>query len=178
MGCRFVTVLLIFPLALNRFIEMMGVTTLLVDFGDVLFTWHSMEKRSAQVLISMVITSTWFDYEKGLVTEDQIYTLMANELGDGYNADTIREVISLGRNAVTINTSLVDTLNMLKKSQQYQLCAMSKISKPDFEFLQSQFASMIDPLFEYIFPSYAYRDRKPSLSFFRRVLEEMKVTAD
>jgi FMN phosphatase YigB (HAD superfamily) len=147
--------------------------TVIVDLGNVLFTLSSLDEKNRQLLSSICRTSSWFDYEKGLMTEEEAYMAVATETDGAFSQETITTVINQGRASLRVQTVLFDFLQTLKDSGHYRLFAMSNISKPDYEFIQFNFGHVLETLFKKVFPSHAYNDRKPNLSFFRRVIDEI-----
>lgn len=147
----------------------MAFDTIIVDLGNVLFTLSSLNEKTKQSLSSICRTVSWFNYEKGLMTEEDAYMAVAVETNEEFSQDEIKNVIHVSRSALQVQTELLNVLQLLKASGRYRLFAMSNISKPDYIFLQSNFGHVLEMVFEQVFPSHAYGDRKPNLSFFHRV---------
>ena len=156
----------------------MAFETIIVDLGNVFFTLSSLNEKTKQSLSSICRTASWFNYEKGLMTEEEAYMAVAMETNGKFNQDEIKKVIHISRSALEVQTVLFNVLQVLKASGRYRLFAMSNISEPDYAFLQANFGHVLQIVFEQVFPSHAYGDRKPNLSFFRRVIDQIGTSSD
>lgn len=154
------------PTAYDRQID-----NVIFDLGDVLFTWSASTGTSIspQTLHSILRSSTWFEYEKGNLTEDEVYSLAAKEFS--LDVSEVSAAFHAARNTLRSDPSMVALLHELKESSDIRLFAMSNISAPDWEVLRHEARPEDWALFEHVFTSAAARERKPSLGYFRQVLE-------
>lgn len=142
------------------------------DLGDVLFTWSATTTTTipARKLRSILSTPFWDSYERGEITRDACYELTAQKFS--IKRSEISEAFSQARESLQSNGALVQLLRELKKDPSVQLYAMSNIGKEDFEDLESK---MDWSLFNRIFTSAAAGTRKPEMSFYRYVLNQINL---
>lgn len=142
------------------------------DLGDVLFTWSATTTTTipARTLRDILSTPTWDSYERGEITRDVCYELSAQKLS--IKTSEISAAFSQARESLQSNDAIIQLLRELKKDPSVQLYAMSNIGKEDFEDLESK---MDWSLFDRIFTSAAAGTRKPEMSFYRYVLNQINL---
>ncbi|KAK7448512.1 hypothetical protein VKT23_013773 [Stygiomarasmius scandens] len=147
--------------------------TLIFDLGDVIFTYalDSSTQRpssiSPKVLRATLSSKLWGDYEKGLVDEENCYIQASSAVQ--VNPDDLRMALEEARSSLVFTPEMISLLRELQ-SRGIKLYAMSNISHPDFQYLSSKFDLTI---FERVYTSCEAHERKPELSFYRRVLEDI-----
>lgn len=142
------------------------------DLGDVLFTWSATTTTTipARKLRDILSTPIWDSYERGEITRDVCYELSAQKFS--IKPSEISEALSQARESLQSNDAIIQLLRELKKDPSVQLYAMSNIGKEDFEDLES---IMDWSLFDRIFTSAAAGTRKPEMSFYRYVLNQINL---
>ena len=122
------------------------------DLGDVLFTWSLSSPQSLPVktLRNILCSVHWLEYEKGNLTEDETYYLVAQEFG--VLADDVRSSCEAARNTLQSNPKILEVIRELKESG-LAVYAMSNISAPDWKFLSAKCTVEEWALFDYIFTS-------------------------
>src|SRR5262249_53411775 len=103
--------------------------TLIVDFGDVLFTWSAETATaiSPRTLHKILNTATWFEYEKGHLSEADCYSAIGRKLG--LMPEDIAAALRGARDSLTCRTEMIALLRELKPGRR--VYAMSNISEPD-----------------------------------------------
>lgn len=146
-------------------------TTLILDLGDVLFSWSATTKTniSSKTLISILSSPPWLEYECGCITQEVCY----DRVGERFclQPSGVAEAFSQARKSLQSNRTMISLIHNLKKASNGKLhvYAMSNISKPDYIFLKETSADW--SVFDEVFTSCEVGMRKPSLSFYRHVLE-------
>ncbi|KAF8120945.1 HAD-like protein [Boletus edulis] len=107
-----------------------------------------------QTLHSILRSSYWFEYEKGNLSEEEVYTLAAAAFS--LDASEVGAAFRAARDSIQSDPSMVTLLHELKENNDIQLFAMSNISAPDWEVLRHKGCA---------------RERKPNLGYFRHVLD-------
>ncbi|KAI0029981.1 Haloacid dehalogenase-like hydrolase-domain-containing protein [Vararia minispora EC-137] len=145
-------------------------STLIMDIGDVLFTWSPVTTTSIKPrqLKAILNSPTWHTYECGRLDEEECY----KRVGVNFSLDPaeIRQAFQDARDSMKADNHLISFLRELKAQSggQLRIFAMSNISAPDYEILKTKDADW--SIFEHIFTSAAAGARKPSRSFYRHVL--------
>ncbi|KAK0461065.1 Haloacid dehalogenase-like hydrolase-domain-containing protein [Desarmillaria tabescens] len=148
--------------------------TIIFDIGDVLFSWSSKTETSisSKTLRNILSSSTWMDYERGKVTEQDCY----DRVGVEFSLDPaeIRKAFDQARDSLQSDNEMISLIRELKANSRGRLrvFAMSNISLPDYDVLQTKPADW--SLFDRVFTSGAVGERKPHLGFYRHVLAETK----
>lgn len=152
-----------------------GFDCVIFDLGDVLFTWAASPNIAVpgKVLHKILRTASWFEYEKGNITEEQAYQTAANEFG--YSADDIADAFRCARDSLRSSPELVEFISKLKEEHGTRFFAMSNISAPDWDVLSQKMTPKDWTLFDRVFTSAAAHERKPNLAFFQHVLNETGV---
>ncbi|KAJ3774720.1 Haloacid dehalogenase-like hydrolase-domain-containing protein [Lentinula raphanica] len=141
--------------------------TIIFDLGDVLFTWSPSTKTSVspKTLRSILQTTTWFQYEKGEISEEECYASVALEMT--LSPSEVRDAFQHARESLVSRPFMVDLIRELRPGRK--IYAMSNISAEDFDFLRGR--SLDIDLFDHCFTSSAAGERKPNIGYFRHVLE-------
>lgn len=125
-----------------------------------------------QVLHNILDTATWFEYEKGNISEDACYDQISQDMN--IPPEEIRKAFQEARDSLESRPEVIDLIRQLKPSRK--VYAMSNISAPDYAVLKSKRSEW--DLFDRIFTSSEARERKPNLGFYRYVLEQMGPSID
>ncbi|TFY83564.1 hypothetical protein EWM64_g453 [Hericium alpestre] len=147
-------------------------STLILDIGDVLFTWSpkTTTSISPRTLKSILSSPTWHRYECGRISQDECYRL----IGEQFSLDPteVQQAFADARDSLQPNDSFIGFVRALKAESNGKLrvFAMSNISQPDYEVLRTKPADW--SAFDEIFTSAAAGMRKPNLGFYRHVLEK------
>ncbi|KAL0568899.1 hypothetical protein V5O48_013069 [Marasmius crinis-equi] len=143
------------------------IDTLIFDLGDVLFTWSAETKTSVSPAIFRKIleSNTWFEYERGRLTEEEAYSATARE--QGLQTHEVRDAFQVARDTLISRSSMVNLICELRPGRK--VYAMSNISAPDWKVMQGKHSDW--DLFDHVFTSAAVGERKPDAEFYRHVLE-------
>ncbi|KAF8146525.1 HAD-like protein [Mycena galopus ATCC 62051] len=150
---------------------------IVVDIGDVLFTWSAETETtiSGSTLRKILRSATWFEYEKGNLGETECYELVAAEFK--IESSEVATAFQGARDSLTGSPEMISMLHELKKSGA-RLYAMSNISAPDWEVLRHKGKREDWDLFDHVFTSAAARERKPNLGYFRHVLSATAINPE
>jgi FMN phosphatase YigB (HAD superfamily) len=149
--------------------------TLIFDIGDVLFSWSAKTTTSISPLTLKAIlnSTTWFDYERGRLSQDECY----HRVGTQFSLDPseIEQAFIQARDSLQPNEQVIACIRELKANSNGQLrvFAMSNISAPDYECLRTKPADW--SIFDHVFTSAAVGERKPNLAFYRHVIAAASV---
>jgi FMN phosphatase YigB (HAD superfamily) len=130
------------------------VTTVIFDLGDVLFTWSSSSPNSPlspQILKQILRSSTWFEYEKGKLTEEEAYSAVAREMD--ISAGDVATAFKEARDSLRSDPKMLDVIRELRAAGR-TIFAMSNISAPDWEVLVTKADPSEWALFDQVFISY------------------------
>jgi FMN phosphatase YigB (HAD superfamily) len=147
-------------------------TTLILDLGDVLFSWspHTETSIPPRMLKAILASPTWVDYECGLISQQDCYDRISNEFH--IPSSEIAEAFDQARDSLQSNDEMLAFVRELKDQSDGQLrvFAMSNISRPDHEYLRTKPADW--SLFDKVYTSADAGERKPNLGFYRHVLDD------
>jgi FMN phosphatase YigB (HAD superfamily) len=127
-------------------------TAIIFDLGDVLFTWSLSVPQSipAKILGSILRSIHWLDYEKGNLSEEDAYFLVAQKFS--VSVVDVKNSFEAARTTLQINPKILEVIRELKKSG-LAVYAMSNISAPDWEFVSAKCTAEEWALFDQIFTS-------------------------
>ena len=128
-------------------------TTVIFDLGDVLFTWSASMPKSplpAETLKNILCSAHWFEYEKGNLTEETVYSIVAQEFN--VTAYDVKSAFEAARDSLQSNPKLLEVIRSLKE-RNHKIYAMSNISAPDWTVLSGKAAPEEWALFDHIFTS-------------------------
>ncbi|KAJ6593944.1 Haloacid dehalogenase-like hydrolase-domain-containing protein [Mycena capillaripes] len=149
--------------------------TIIFDIGDVLFSWSSNTKTSisSKTLRKILACPTWFDYERGKLSEDDCYAKVGSDFS--LPPEEIRQAFIQARESLQSNDDLISLVRELKEQSDdtLRVFAMSNISLPDYEVLRTKKADW--DIFDRIFTSGEAGERKPHLGFYKQVLAETNI---
>jgi HAD superfamily hydrolase (TIGR01509 family) len=154
----------------------MAITTLIFDLGDVLFHWspHTKTTISPLTLKRILSTHTWFEYERGRISQDDCY----QRIGEQFAVDSseVADAFAQAKDSLQCNEELVSAIRKLKteSNNTLQVYAMSNVSRPDYEALRTKPADW--SIFDRVFTSGAVGERKPNLGFYQHVLNAIQAT--
>jgi FMN phosphatase YigB (HAD superfamily) len=140
-------------------------TAVVFDLGDVLFTWSTSTPKSplpSQTIKNILRSFHWFEYEKGNLTEDEVYSLVAQEFRVA--AADVKGAFDVARDSLQSNPKLLDVVKELRESG-LSIYAMSNISAPDWAVLSTKATSQEWALFDRVFTSYVSLYTSSTLSF-------------
>lgn len=152
----------------------LGYNTLILDLGDVLFSWSATTKTniSSKTLKSILSSPPWQEYECGRITQEVCY----DRVGERFSLQPseVAEAFLQARDSLQSNDAMISLVHELKEASNgaLRVYAMSNISKPDYIVLAKMPADW--SVFDQVFTSCDAGMRKPSLSFYRHVLEETR----
>ena len=146
-------------------------TTLILDLGDVLFTWSATTKTniSPRILKKLRSSSIWWEYECGRISQDVCYHRLEERFS--LSPGEVAEAFSQARETLQSNDAMISLVHELKAASNgtLRVYAMSNISKEDHVFLSARPADW--SIFDRVFTSAEAGIRKPDLGFYRHVLE-------
>ena len=129
-------------------------TSVIFDLGDVLFSWSLPESTPqslpAKTLGSILRSVHWMEYEKGNLTEDEAYSLVAQKFS--VSPVDVKRSFEDARNTLQIKPKILEVVRELKESG-LAIYAMSNISAPDWKFVSAKCTAEEWALFDYIFTS-------------------------
>jgi len=128
-------------------------STVIFDLGDVLFTWSPSTPNSplpANKVREILRSVHWFEYEKGNLTEERAYSLVAQELD--LPAADVKQAFQAARDSLQSNPQLLDLIRELRKAG-IAIYAMSNISAPDWDVLSTKATPEEWALFDHTFTS-------------------------
>ncbi|KAG7443759.1 phosphatase yihX [Guyanagaster necrorhizus] len=144
--------------------------TIILDIGDVLFTWSSTTttRISSKSLRAILASPTWMDYERGKVTEQDCY----DRVGEQFSFDPleVKEALAQARDSLKSDDEMIALIRELKEQSHGRLrvFAMSNISVPDYAVLRTKPADW--EIFDRVFTSGEAGERKPDPAYYRHVL--------
>ena len=145
--------------------------SIIFDLGGVLFTWTASTTThvSPHTLQRILRSASWFEYEKGIISEQEAYDAAASE----YNlrAEDVRRAFDEARASLQLNERLVAFIRELRARHSMRVFVMSNISVPDLEYLRGRWHPEDLALFDRVFASGAVHKRKPNLGFYRHVID-------
>ncbi|KAI9763568.1 MAG: hypothetical protein M1840_000430 [Geoglossum simile] len=148
----------------------MAITTLILDLGDVLFHWSPQTKTaiSPLTLKRILSTPTWFEYERGKISQDDCYQRISEQFA--IDPSEVADAFTQAQDSLQCNEELVSAIRKLKAESDntLQVYAMSNVSRPDYEVLRTKSADW--SIFDRVFTSGAVGERKPNLGFYQHVL--------
>jgi len=92
----------------------------------------------------------WFEYEKGNITEERAYSLVAQEFN--LSAADVKQAFQAARDSLKSNPQLLGLIRELRKAG-IAIYAMSNISAPDWDVLSMKATPEEWALFDHIFTS-------------------------
>ncbi|TBU22525.1 HAD-like protein [Dichomitus squalens] len=118
-------------------------------------------------------SATWFEYEKGTLSETECHALIAAEfsLSLADVADTFRAA----RASTRADSYAIHTCRNIKERMGIRLIAMSNIPELDWTAFECAEPELCQ-LFDHIFTSAAAGERKPNLGFYHYVLHESNIS--
>ena len=128
-------------------------STVIFDLGDVLFTWSFSTPESlfpAKTMREILRSVHWFEYEKGNLTEERAYSLVAQEFN--LSAADVKQAIQAARDSLQSNPQLLELIRELREAG-IAIYAMSNISAPDWEVLSTKATPEEWALFDHTFTS-------------------------
>jgi len=128
-------------------------TTAIFDLGDVLFTWSASTPKSPlppKVLRNILRSFHWFEYEKGNLTEEQAYSMVAQEFSVA--AADVKGAFEAARDSLQSNPKLLEVIRGLREAG-LNIYAMSNISAPDWAVLSTKATPEDWALFDHTFTS-------------------------
>ncbi|OCH93767.1 HAD-like protein [Obba rivulosa] len=150
-------------------------TTLILDLGDVLFTWSPKTKTSIspRILKEILNSATWYEYERGSITQHECYERVGVEFGIA--PSEIHNAFKQARDSMESNDELIALVRELKEQSDGELLvfALSNISLPDYEYVLTKPADW--SIFDKVFPSALVGERKPHLGIYKHVIAETGV---
>ena len=149
--------------------------TLILDLGDVLFTWSAVTTTSIppRLLKDIMNSPTWFEYERGRVSQAECYARVGEEFGVP-QAD-VDEALKQARESLRPNEELLALVRELKArfAGRLRVFALSSISLPDYEYVIKLPTDW--SIFDKVFPSALLGERKPDLAAYEKVVQETGV---
>ena len=144
---------------------------IVVDFGGVLFTWsaNTMTPVRPKLLRRILSSSIWFEYERGTITEQECVQLVAAEFSI-FEVDFAR-ALKNARRSIRLDNAVFDLLCSLKKRAGVRIFAVANMSRSEWDLLRRKIEPEVWALFDQVYTSADVGERKPSLGFFKHVLD-------
>lgn len=145
--------------------------TLILDLGDVLFTWSAKTKTniSSKTLKLILSSPPWLEYECGRITLEVCYSRVGERFS--LQPSEVAEAFVQAKESLQSNDAMISLVHELKEASNgtLRVYAMSNISKPDYIVLAK---IPVDwSVFDQVFISGNAGMRKPGLPFYRHVLQ-------
>ncbi|PCH41957.1 HAD-like protein [Wolfiporia cocos MD-104 SS10] len=145
-------------------------TALILDLGDVLFSWssHTTSAIPPSILGAILSTPTWFDYERGRISEMTCFERIAATFSE--DPVEVSAAITNARQSIQINEEMLALLRDLrdKSRGRLRIFALSNISVPDYQFIKT--LPFDWSIFDDVFPSGIIGERKPDLAAYQYVV--------
>ncbi|KAI0775786.1 phosphatase yihX [Trametes elegans] len=145
---------------------------LILDLGDVLFTWSAETRTSIppRTLKDIMNGPIWFDYERNRISQEECYERAGREFS--VEPSTIAEAFKQARESLRPNEDLLALVRELKAQfhGQLRVFALSNISLPDYEYVIRLPTDWT--IFDKVFASALLGERKPDLAAYKMVLAE------
>jgi FMN phosphatase YigB (HAD superfamily) len=156
---------------------MAPIQALVLDLGNVVFTWSSEPPSipNAVPLKAITKTTTWADYECGLLTTMDCYSALGEKFG--VRPSDIGQALVVARDSLVANDRLLAFIRELKHSYGLSIYAMSNISRADIDYLREKHGAALK-IFDGIFASGYVGMRKPDEGFYRHVIARTGHPAD
>ncbi|KAG6900636.1 hypothetical protein C0993_006740 [Termitomyces sp. T159_Od127] len=145
---------------------------IIFDLGGVIFTWSVSSPESplpANVFRRILSSSHWFEYEKGNLDKDEVYSLVAKQFA--VEPAAVENTCQILSDFLQSNKKVLEVIRELKE-MGFLIYAMSNISVPDWEMLKTKATPAEWALFDHTFTSASARQRKPGVGFFNHVIEK------
>ena len=144
--------------------------TLILDLGDVLFTWSAQTTTtiSPRLLKEIMSGPTWFDYERGRLSQVECFARVGTEFG--VEPAVVDEAFKQARESLCANEDLLTLVRELKARRGLRVFALSNISLPDYEFVLKLPTDWT--IFDRVFASAVLGERKPDLAAYEMVIAE------
>lgn len=125
---------------------------------------------------SILSSAIWIEYECGRIEQDTCYRQVAQQFS--VPASEVAEAFSQARDSLQPNIDMISFIHKLKEASRgtMKVYAMSNVSKEDYAVLSTKLADW--SVFNRVFTSGHAGMRKPDLSFYRHVLEEIKLAPE
>lgn len=141
-----------------------------LDLAD-LFRWslvpgHAVSPSEMQ---RMMRTLPFSDYEKGGISEEELYTLL--ESHSAVPVSGIADSFHAARAAVNVEADILEVLRRLKASTIIRVYGMFNVSAPDWNFIRDTVPTDAWSTFDNVLTSAETGARMPDLGFYRRFLE-------
>lgn len=147
---------------------------IILDFGDVLFTWSNQLKSSipGKLLKQMMSSPTWGDFECGRISQAECYA----KLGERYHVDPneLEDYFSEARKTLAYDSTLIMFVRSLKEEYGISVFAMSNVGHEDYAYVRDHVHEVDWDVFDRIFPSYAAGFRKPDTGFYQHVVASIE----
>ena len=149
--------------------------TLILDLGDVLFTWSAVTTTSIppRLLKDIMNGPTWFEYERGRISQSECYARVGEEFGVA--PSDVDEALKQARESLRPNEELLALVRELKAryAGRLRVFALSNISLPDYEYVSKLPTDW--SIFDRVFPSALLGERKPDLAAYEKVVREADI---
>lgn len=150
--------------------------TVILDIGDVLVSWSAPEaaKVSPKSLKRAMNTSSWFEFERGRISQDECYTQVGKLIGAA--PEDVDATILEASTSLKVDKTMMDALTTLKSTAhgKLKLCLMSNMAAPHWDIIKALDCDW--DIFDRVFISGKVGMRKPDLCFYRYVLEQVEDT--
>lgn len=114
-------------------------------------------------------TLPFYDYEKGTIGEDELYTILESHFS--IPAARIAQSCHSARAAVQVNTDIVDLMRRVKASTNIRVYGIANISASDQRHLHDTLSEDVWSIFEGVLCSADVGQRMPNPAFFHRFME-------
>ncbi|KAI1809566.1 Haloacid dehalogenase-like hydrolase-domain-containing protein [Poronia punctata] len=149
---------------------------IIFDLGEVVFSWSSSTtpKLPKPILRSIMKSATWATYERGQITRQHCFELVARQLS--VSVEDVSLSFAQVRQTLNVNPGVLSFLQDMKKQQKQKnknktkIYAMSNIGREDFADIAQ---SMDWTLFQHVFTSAEAGARKPDSASYEYVLKEI-----
>lgn len=144
--------------------------TIIVDVGNVLFTWSSKGLNKAvdsKLFRRMVSSQIWGDHETGKLSNDAAYATLAKEFK--VDKEDVHSAMISTIETLSPRREMFDLIRSLKAGRK--IYAMSNMSEHSWNIVKGAGAKQWE-IFDDVFISGDVGHRKPELSFYNHVLQK------
>lgn len=151
------------------------IKALILDLGDVLFSWQPPKngKVPPKVLKRAMSTRPWYNFECDIISENDCYS----QLGELFSmpSDDVADTIKQAKLVLRPDGKLLNMLKDIRDTSRggLQIYLMSNTSQPHWDYARGLECEW--DIFDQVFTSAGANMRKPDICFYKRVLESIRL---
>lgn len=146
--------------------------TILVDLGGIFVhppVNHTLAAGKSRIKLGRILSSSpWMKKEIGQISEDKCFAQIAELYG--FQVEDLKDLVRELRETLKYDENMLSLFKEIKQIPGVALYLVSNISEQEYQALRSRWDDSFWDTFDGIFASWMLGVRKPSLSFYRKVL--------